>query len=206
MTKRFWILGLCLLMAAGLHAQTIYRSSGKPKYNSKKKKKNEETFAQKIIVGGGLTLGFGDYTNIGATPVIGYRITDNLSAGIGIAYQYVHINHYFNIQDHESLTANLFSASVWARYLVWRNVFVQAEFEQNRMNFKVPGYDPNGSGDIVEATKTYDAPCVLLGVGYRQPIGDRSSVNFSIHYDVLQSEYSPYGNQLFPRIQFLIGF
>ncbi len=214
MTKRFWILGLCLLVASGLQAQTTYRSSGNAKYNSKKKKKSEETFAQKLIIGGGIGLAFGDYTNIAVTPVIGYRITDNFSAGIGLGYQYVKITNFFEVErpgtngvyDYYDLKANLFSASLWARYIVWRNVFVHAELEQNFMNFKIPAYDQSGSGNIVESTQKYDAPCILLGAGYRQPLGDRSSVNFMLLYDVLQDKYSPYGKQPFLKIQFLAGF
>ncbi len=209
--KRLLILCVCLLTISSLHAQETYRSSGKPKYNAHKKK-NDERFIDRLIFGGGITLGFGDYTNIGITPVVGYRITDNFSAGVGLGYQYVRIKDYFQVEDPNTfitqnydLKASLFSASVWARYIVWRNFFVQGEFEQNYMNFKTPGYDQSGSGNIVERTTKYQAPCILVGVGYRQPLGDHASVNFSIHYDVLQAEYSPYGNQLFPRIQFLLG-
>jgi hypothetical protein len=201
-------------LATGLQAQSTYRSSGKPKYNSNKKKKNEETFVQKLIFGGGIGLAFGDYTNISVTPVIGYRITDNFSAGIGFGYQYVKIKNFFEVEDPNSpgfydyydLKANLFSASIWARYIVWRNLFAHAELEQNYMSFKSPGYDPNGSGNIIETTDKYQAPCLLLGGGYRQPMGDRASVNFTLLYDVLQDTYSPYGNQPFIRIQFLAGF
>lgn len=214
MTKRFWILGLCLLFASGLQAQTTYRSSGKSKYDSKKKKKAEETFVQKLIIGGGIGLAFGDYTNISVTPVIGYRITDNFSAGIGLGYQYVRINDFFEVErpnaigvyDYYDLKANIFSASVWARYLVWRNLFAHVEFEQNFLSYKYPGFDPAGSGSIVETADRYQAPSLLLGGGYRQPIGDRASVNFMLLYDVLQDEYSPYGNQPFVKIQFLAGF
>lgn len=210
--KRIWILGICLLLATGLQAQTTYKSSGKSKYSSSNKKKREEGFAQKLIFGGALGLTLGDYAGISVTPVLGYRITDNFSAGIGLGYQYLRVKNFFEIKDYKGdytyydLKASMYSGSVWARYIVWRNLFVHAEYEQNYMNFKEPGYDPNGSGDIVTVSTNYDAPSVLLGGGYRLPMGDKASVNFTLLYDVLQDKYSPYGNQPFIRIQFLAGF
>jgi len=149
---------------------------------------------------------------VGITPVVGYRITDKFSAGVGFGYKYINIKDYFELDapnggvTYENLKANFFSASVWARYLVWRGLFAHAEYEHNFMNFKLPGYDQNGSGNIVTRNEKYQAPSVLLGAGYRQPIGEKASVNFSILYDVLQDAYSPYGNQPFIRIQFLAGY
>lgn len=211
--KKIWILALCLLMAGGLQAQTVYRSSGKAKYNSKNKKKQQESnrFLDHMIVGGGLSLSLGTYTSVSVSPVVGYRITDNFSAGVGFGYQYLRIKDFFEVDNNGSLEywdlkANMLSASVWARYIVWRNLFVHAEFEKNFMTFKSPGFDRGGSGNIVEIKEKYESPCVLVGGGYRTPIGDKSSVNFALLYDVLQDKYSPYGNQPFIRIQFLMGF
>ena len=211
--KQIWILGLCLLLGTGLQAQTTYKSSGKSKYSKNNKKKREEGFAQRLIYGGALGLSLGDYAGVSVTPVLGYRITDNLSAGVGFGYQYVRIKNYFIITDpatqrdsYWDLKANMFAGSVWARYIVWRDLFVHAEYEHNFMNFKVPGFDPGGSGNVVEVKENYEAPCVLLGGGYRLPMGDKASVNFTLLYDVLQDKYSPYGNQPFIRIQFLAGF
>ena len=210
--KRIWILGLCLLMAAGLQAQTTYSSSGKAKYNNKKKKKNEEGFAQRIIWGGALGLSLGDYAGVSVTPVIGYRITDNFSAGIGLGYQFLRVKDFFEVTDRNNnlsyydFKASMYSASIWARYIVWRNLFIHAEYEHNFMNFKQPGFDPGGSGEITLQSTNYQAPSVLIGPGYRLPIGEKASVNFSLLYDVIQDEYSPYGNQPFIRLQFLAGF
>lgn len=208
------MLALCLLMVGGLQAQTVYRSSGKAKYNSKNKKKREQTdFLDHLVFGGGLSLSLGNYTAISVAPVVGYRITDNFSAGIGLGYQYVRIKDYLPVPSNTGganewwdLKANVFSTSAWARYIVWNNLFVHAEYEMNFMRFKGPGYDRSGTGNIVEITEKYQVPCVLVGGGYRTPVGDKASVNFLLLYDAMQDTYSPYGNQPFFRIQFLMGF
>jgi len=212
--KKIWILGLCLLLAGGVQAQTVYRSSGKAKYNAKNKRQREKTdFLDHLVFGGGLSLSLGNYTAISVAPVIGYRITDNFSAGVGFGYQYLRIKDYLPVPSNTGgtnewwdLKANMFSTSAWARYIIWNNIFAHAEYEMNFMTFKGPGYDRSGSGNIVEVKERYQVPCLLLGGGYRTPIGDKASINFSLLYDALQDVYSPYGNQPFIRIQFLMGF
>ena len=210
--KKIWILGFCLLVASGLQAQTTYNSSGKSKYNKNNKKQREEGFAQRIIWGGELAVSLGDYTNLGISPVLGYRITDNFSAGIGMGYQYYRYKDFFTVHNNATqqdeywdLKANFFSPSIWARYIVWRNLFVHAEGEYNFMSFKQPVIDGN-TGGIISQTTRYQVPSVLIGPGYRLPMGEKASINFSLLYDVLQDEYSPHGNQPFVRIQFLAGF
>lgn len=210
--KRIWILALALLIGVGAQAQETYRSSGKAKYSDSRKKKQESTFAQRIVAGGGLSLSLGSYTSVSVSPVIGYRISDNFSAGLGFGYLYVQAQDFFLVtnssgqQEYRDLKANMFSVSAWGRYIVWRNLFAHAEIERNFMTFKRPAFDPMGSGQIVTAKERHTATSLLVGPGYRTPIGDRSSINFALLYDALQDEYTPYGNQPFVRIQFLVGF
>ena len=208
--KRIWILAFALLIAVGAQAQETYRSSGKAKYNDKRKKKQENTFTQRIVAGGGLSLSLGTYTSISVSPVVGYRITDNFSAGVGFGYQYLKAKDYFEVgvNDYRDLKANMISVSAWARYLVWRNLFVHAEIERNFMTFQEPAYAQPTPGQLVIVTEKtkYQANSLLIGPGYRTAIGERSSINFALLYDALQEKYSPYGNQPFVKIQFLVGF
>ncbi|NBC24998.1 MAG: hypothetical protein GVX78_05220 [Bacteroidetes bacterium] len=43
---------------------------------------------ERIFVGGGLGLSFGTITNIRIAPVVGYRVSPDLSFGLGPSYQY----------------------------------------------------------------------------------------------------------------------
>ena len=74
------------------------------------------------------------------------------------------------------------------------------------MSLTEPRFSPSGSGAIENAKVKWNAPSVLVGIGYRQPITDNSSLYIMGMYDVLQHEYSPYRGGIFPRIGFNIGF
>jgi hypothetical protein len=197
-------------------AQEVYTSSGRPVGAKQKQQKKQEPQGfdwNRIVVGGTLGFGMGDNTvAFSIAPVIGYRITDKLAAGIGFGYQYYKQKDFFEIVDYNTnnvyyrdYKASMMSASVWARYLIFDKLFVHAEYEHNF--FKFNDYEFNYNTNQVDASKLrIDVPSVLLGVGYRQPISENASVYIMGFYDVLQKEYSPYKGSIQPRIGFTIGF
>ncbi|WP_123985363.1 hypothetical protein [Taibaiella soli] len=208
------VIMLCIGLQAA-QAQDVYTSSGRSmrQIQAKKKQENKGFDPSKIIAGGFLGLSFGTSTSVYVAPVIGYRITDKLAAGIDFSYTYYKYKDYFYLQNpitgesnYYDLSSDILSIGVWARYLVFSGLFVGAQFDQNYMSYTDPGFDPNGSGNIVNQKVKYDAPSLLLGAGYRAPIGDRASVNFSLMYDVLQNQYSPYYGRVVPMIGFMYGF
>lgn len=144
--------------------------------------------------------------------MVGYRVLDKLAVGIGGGYQYFQQKDFFSVTDvngiksYYDLKASITSASVWVRYMPFKHLIVHAEYEHNFFSFNNYGFDPGGSGNIVSFKEKYNAPSVLLGVGYRQPIGANASLFIMGMYDVVQDKYSPYGKGIFPRIGFNIGF
>lgn len=210
MKRILLIIALCVL-GQTLQAQEVYTSSGRR--NGYKQKKDNGFDASKLIFGGGLGLSFGNVTSISVSPVVGYRITDNFSAGIGIGYQYFRVKDFFELYNAKNnqyqyydYKSSVYSGSVWARYLIWDNIFAHAEYQHNILRFHDYKYDPGGSGDIVSFKTDYTVPCLLVGGGYRQPITENSSLVIMILYDVLQDKYSPYRNTVDYRIGFNIGF
>lgn len=212
---------IVLLICAGFtaSAQEVYTSSGKPpgqkrKELERKKKKNEKGFqSSRLIVGG--TIGFGMADKVLAfniAPIIGYRITDKFAAGIGFGYQYYKQDDAIYLEDlngnrsYYDFRANMISASVWTRYLILQKLFAHAEYEHNFFSFDDYRYDRQGNGTIETYKQKLDVPSVLLGIGYRQPIGANASIYIMGFYDVLQKEYSPYKGSIQPRIGFTIGF
>jgi hypothetical protein len=212
MRKILIIVMLCV--GFGASAQEVYTSSGKPANAKKKEKKPEGFDISRLIVGGGIGLGFGTVTTVSVSPIVGYRITDKLSAGVGFGYQYLKVKDFFEVQDinppygyqYYDYKASIISASVWARYLILTNLFAQVEYEHNFMSYTEPRFSQSGSGAIENTKTKYNAPSVLVGIGYRQPITDNSSLYIMGMYDVLQNELSPYYGRIFPRIGFNIGF
>ncbi|HTN46124.1 MAG TPA: hypothetical protein VL098_07210 [Flavipsychrobacter sp.] len=219
----------CLSMQ--LHAQQVetYTSSGKPAGAMRKQqqKKQQKGFdPSRMIYGGTVNLGGGSGAfSIGVLPMIGYRITDRLGAGVNFGYQYTKINDYIELTDLNGISqyydykASMITAGVWARYLVLPKLFVHAGYEHNFINFQNYRYSSNGSGSIEDFKQHFKAPSVLVGIGYRAPIGANISMYFMGMVDILQltdnpPAYSPYYynksngilSAIYPNIGFNIGF
>src|SRR5688572_5075953 len=93
------IIALCVGLAASASAQEVYNSSGERRVAPKKKEAKKGFDPQRLIYGGGLGLSFGTITAVGVAPVLGYRITDNFAAGIGLGYQYLRVKDFFELRD-----------------------------------------------------------------------------------------------------------
>jgi len=187
-----WVL-LIFIGIAHTSAQDVYTSSGKSGYHKKTKKKKGYD-PDKLIIGGGLNAGFGGgYANVGIAPILGYRITDHFSAGIGVGYQYYQQPEYVDPVDPYKVSyarENIVYPNLWTRYFVYRNFFVDGSLEYDFISLKGPGYDNYGNLTTLKAN--VNNTCLLLGAGIRQPLGGRVSAYFELIYDVLQGKYSPY--------------
>lgn len=205
---------LCMGMTVAMAQEAeVYNSSGRDIGKEKKKKKQETGFdPSKLVFGGGLGLSIGDYTQISVSPIVGYRFSDEFSAGVGLGYQYVRVRDYYIFQNFSTLqdetypyVSQMVTPSVWARYVIWNNIFVQGEMQYNIMKFK-EYYRDGTTGYVNSDYATADVPCLLIGGGYRMKVTENSSVIMSVMYDVLQQEYSPYKNTVDVRFGFVVGF
>lgn len=198
------ILMLCVGMTAS--GQEVYSSSGRPDH-AQKHKKQQGFDASKLIFGGGFVASFGSgYSDFGISPVVGYRFTEHFAAGVGLGYEYLksqltfydpNTGYYVNYPTQ----ANIIYPSIWARYLVWRNIFVDGTFEYNMLRYS-QYYDSNG----YPISFSVNVPCFLLGAGVKQPLGGRVYFFGEILYDVLQNVNSPYYGTIIPRAGVLVGF
>ncbi|MDD4575842.1 MAG: hypothetical protein PHI36_05385 [Bacteroidales bacterium] len=157
---------------------------------------NNEKFESSSIerpffTGGNLGLQFGTYTAIDVSPILGYRFTENIAAGIGATYQY-----YRNGRYTPANTTDIYGGRVFVRYYFLEKLFLHGEAEL--INFKkielVPGIGTLQNERIWENN-------LFLGVGYRQLMGEFTSMHISILYNFNQGPYSPFSN---PQIR--IGF
>ncbi len=207
-----------LAIAGNIQAQeNVYSSSGKPLNKNKDNVKSDKLIDPSRIIFGGWGL-FGiasGVTNVGVTPILGYKISDKFSAGIGFGYQYLRIKDYFSVvvdpttarAELHPLNAHFYSPSVWGRYVIWNNIFAHVEYEHNISSYKeytndFTKYPP----PVITKQTTLTVPSVLLGGGIRQPIGDRASMVFMVLYDVLQDINSPYRNTVAIRLGINFGY
>ncbi|MBV6646231.1 MAG: hypothetical protein KI790_12320 [Cyclobacteriaceae bacterium] len=149
----------------------------------------------KFYFGGGLGFNAGsDFTTISLSPQLGYKITERLSAGVGITYQYT---DYKNID----LTLTHYGGSLFSRYLITDQIFAHTEYEYLTIEFPT---------DLRDLSKTqregYNS--WFVGGGFVQPLGRNAAFTTVALYNVLydDSGNSPYNSPFVVRAGFNIGF
>ena len=146
----------------------------------------------KIYYGGNIGFSFGDYTMIAIRPLIAYKITPKLSAGVRLSYEYVSDKRY----DTTHNTSN-YGASVFGRYRIIPQMYAHAEFAG--INYEL--YNEFG-----ESQREW-VPFLLIGAGYSQRLGGNVYAFVEVLFDVLQSDKSPFGNwEPFTSIGVGVGF
>ena len=142
----------------------------------------------KVYFGGNLGLQFGTSTFIDVSPLVGYRITDKFSLGVGATYQYYHYrDRYYDLET------NVYGGRLFGRYLFTDYLFGQAEYEY--LNLEAFDF----------YRRRVDVESLLAGVGYIQRLGGSSAIVGMILYNFTESAYTPYQNPII-RIGINIGF
>ncbi len=126
---------LCLLLlgASELSAQRRDREREPQRPVERETERETETeaptdFKSKLWYGGGVNIGFGGFNgfssfNFGVSPMVGYKIVGQLSAGPRIAYDFTSLKQ----RGYKSLALNSFDAGLFVRYRVFRGLFLQGE-------------------------------------------------------------------------------
>lgn len=213
--KKIILILLCCVLGISSFAQEVYSSSGRPITEAEREGKKEPVKGfdpSRLIFGGGFIFGVGGgVTNLGLSPVVGYAITDKFSAGIGLGYQYFKAKNvpvqYQNggLAGYYDLKTSIYTGNVWARYLIFQNIFVHLQPEINSLErFGDVSYDPSGNFKVEKERLL--VPSLLVGLGLRQPVSGRVSILATALYDVLQEPNSPYRNTIDLRIGVAVGF
>lgn len=148
----------------------------------------KERFLDRVFVGGNLGLQFGTVTFAEISPLVGYRLTDKISVGVGVTYQYYHYqDRYYNFQT------NVYGGRVFGRYFFTNNLFAHAEYEY--LNLEAFDFFPR---------RRVDVESFLAGGGYIQRFGRNSGIVAMVLYNFTESVYTPYSNPII-RIGLNIG-
>lgn len=193
---------------------TVYSSSGRPvsDYRKRQKEEDKKFDKSKLIFGGGFTLNAGNGFFVGGlSPIVGYKISDKFSAGIGLSYLYYYEKMFFESSSNKvyeyKFKTSVYSGSLWGRYLIWDNIFAHVEPQVvSREVVQVGSAYIDQNDNVQFARERLWTPCVLVGAGIRQPITDRLSIVGLILYDVLQDPNSPYRRSLDIRFGVNVGF
>ena len=164
LSKPFLLLFLLCIYGHSHYSQSI---NEKPKTNLK----------DKIFFGGNFGFQFGTVTLIDISPLIGYKITDKLSAGIGGTYLHYDNRKYF-------FTTYIYGGRIFGNYSITNNVYTHLEYEI----LNIEQYDfPKNRININS---------ILAGLGYRQQVGRNTSINILALWNLNESSYSPYVNPI----------
>lgn len=129
--------------------------------------------------GGGVGLSFGDVDYVSISPLIGYRITPAIHAGLGLQYIYRDDDRYG-----QSYSTNDYGGDVFGRFYVGQGFFLSAAYEYLRFEY----FDVNGA----RFSDGYDS--VFVGGGFARPMGGNASfilsAMYNLNYD--DDEISPY--------------
>jgi hypothetical protein len=147
-----------------------------------------KSFKDKMFVGGNLGFQFGTITFADISPLVGYRITDRISAGVGVTYQYYHYqDKYYNFQT------NVYGGRVFGRYMFTKNIFGHVEYEY--LNLEAYDFFPYRRVGVEN---------LMGGGGFIQRFGHNSGLEALILYNFTESAYTPYSNPIF-RVGVIFG-
>lgn len=213
--KRIFFACILSVVSLSVFAQgEVYSSSGKPIKKDRRTEREKGFDPTRLVFGGGLVFNIGGgVTDLGISPILGYKITDKFSAGIGLGYEYFKIKNFYEVSnpnngllEYYPFKVSVYTGSVWARYLIWNNIFAQVEPQMIVFKSSVPSYDYSlVPAPLVKKSEGFNVPRLLVGGGVRQPLGGRTALVVTLLYDVIRDKNSPY-NGLDVRFGFNVGF
>ncbi len=225
MKKITRILPLLMICFLFIGVNSVDAQTGKKKRPKKRPEKTEKTedvksskkektddyfdesgnFKRKLWFGGGVTFRFSGGQNLsifegGLSPMVGYKITDKLSVGPRVGFNYSRIKLVENNRIYivEPLSLN---GGVFARYKFLNMLFAHVEYER----FSEESVDPNNDGfieldqDGEIYTERIGSNNAYVGLGYTS--GGLIGYEIVLLYNVLEPQ-----NSLQTPFSFRAGF
>lgn len=85
--------------------------------------------------GGGIGIGFGDTDFFEVNGIVGYQATPRFTPGVRLTYRNREV-----ARSGSNLTTDDYGASLFARYRVWKPIYLQAEYEYLSYEFITPDF------------------------------------------------------------------
>lgn len=141
----------------------------------------------RLVFGGNFGASFSSYeTLIGISPSVGYKVTDRLTLGTGVIYQFYRIK----ITPFD-FKFNNYGARVYGTFQLNEFLILHSEYES--LNLEYIKYNtlglPDGTGRRTIGT-------TLVGGGYRQYISANSTIDLMVLYNLTETPYTRYSNPI----------
>ena len=156
------------------------------------------TLRERIFTGGGFGLSFSSYYSyVSISPLIGYKITPKVAAGVQVQYRYTKYK-----EAAFDISTNDYGISPFLRYNFYGPLFLHTEYEY--LNYEYP-ISQNES--VRRGFNSF-----MAGGGLFQPIGRHAGLyfmalyNFSYQAPAFPTDFSPYNSPLVVRMGVTAGF
>jgi len=203
---------LTFSVSASFAQDTIQSLSSKPR--------KPDSFWRRVAVGGDVGFQFGNVTGINIAPEVRIRTIDQLHVGFRFIYQYYRYKHYFvdtKSNEYRDFKSSVYGGGIYLRYYLSSlfdnflgNLFAHTEYEYLTYTRPFTECDPS-EGSISDGyywyrpgKQTIEVNSLFVGGGYRQPIGNRVSMELLLLYNINESYNSPYSNPVF-RLGVMVG-
>ena len=144
--------------------------------------KDKIPFKERLVYGGDVILSIGNnQTAIGASPLVGYKVSPRYIAGLGYTYVYY---------ESGSFQSRYYGPRIFNRFFPIEQGFLHAEFEHLTFKQELE----LSSGENIEEKRSF--PALLVGGGYRQELAPRVFFSISVLYDVIEDEDSFYNGPI----------
>jgi len=155
-------------------------------------KKRNDAWKEKVFYGGNFSGWISNPIYINLGPLIGYKITDKLHAGIGVIYNYSSVR----FSNGRVFTQSIYGGHSFARVFINESIFLQGQFDRlNQPNYNSANW--NNERIWIDYT--------LVGGGYRSRVGNRGAFIACILYNVSPHALSVYSNP-YLQMGFIGGF
>lgn len=149
----------------------------------------------RVVFGGNFGAGFGtNQSLIAVSPSVGYRVTERLTLGTGVIYQYYRYK-FANLD----FKFNNYGARFFGTYQL--NDFLVLHAEQESLNLEYLKFNALGNPDGSVRRKIGST---FVGAGYRQYISSNSMVDLLVLFNLTETTYTPYSNPII-RVNFGFG-
>ncbi len=200
MKKLILYLGFLFLASMCFNSSYAQYVEGDTSITDKKDKSSSSSFKDKLYYGGNLSFNIVQgYLLLETSPLVGYKITESLSAGIGGKFLFARDLIYKE-------NFSIYGGGVFSRYKVFSQFFLHAEYELLNAYNRQPLSPIFGQRDF--------ASMLFVGGGYATGEGG-FGMQIMLLYDLLNHPNSPYqgsyiigplGPPVILRVGFTVGF
>ena len=178
---------------------------------SRKRKKNRTSkvdkyfdesqgIAHRLWYGGGFNLGFNgnnlfNVFNIGVSPMVGFKLIDQVSVGPRVSFQYTSVKGIATDNNIRRVQPLSYSAGLFARYKFLPMIFAQVEYEYENSEYPlINGFNgalvwDNTLQEVATVREARDN--VYIGLGYTSGLGFGTfGYEIMLLYNVLEPEDS----------------